>query len=234
MNKPVLILTRPESASHIFWEGLQPGLRSRLTLLISPLMKIVPTGAAVDLAGIEGVIFTSSNGVACAPPARQIPAFCIGTKTTDAARTAGWPARMMGQNADQLVANLLVEHAATPLLHLGGNHLRGDIAARLTQAGLPTRTARVYDQILQPMSTEAQAAICDDQRTIVPLFSPRTAEHFIGHCRNFKAVTYIALSDAVATPVRQAGAKTVVVANEPTSESIALQLETVLNWDRLT
>lgn len=234
MNKPVLILTRPAPASDAFWAGLPPGLRDRLTPITSPLMRIEPLTAETDLTDIAGVIFSSVNGVAFGPAPGGMPAYCIGAKTTQQASASGWTATMAGQNADQLVTALQTATPPTPLLHIAGRHLRGDIAQRLSNVGLPTRTVAVYDQILQPLSAEAQAALGDDRLKIVPLFSPRTAQHFIAECSDLRHVILVALSDAVADMARDAGAKALIVAPEPNAVSLAVTLETALNWDSLT
>jgi len=233
MNKPVLILTRPAPASDAFWRVLPGDLRDRLTPVISPLMRIDPLGVSVDLTGVAGVIFSSANGVTFGPEPCDIPAYCIGTRTTTQAQSAGWSAVRVGQNADELVEGLQNQQPQTPLLHIAGQHQRGDIAERLSQAGLPTRTRAVYDQILLPLSAQAQAALSDDRPKIVPLFSPRTAQHFIASCPDLHNVIVIALSDAVAEMVEDSGANAVTIAAEPNAASMILQLETVLNWASL-
>lgn len=229
MNKPVLILTRPAPGSDAFWRDLPADLRDRLTPVISPLMRIESLSVPVSLTGVAGVIFSSANGVTFGPEPKAIPAYCIGTRTTAQAQTAGWSAIMMGQNADELIKTLQDQQPQTPLLHITGKHQRGDIAERLSHAGLPTRTCVVYDQILLPLTPQARAALSDDRPKIVPLFSPRTAQHFVASYPDLRNVIVIALSEAVADMVENSGAKAVMVASEPNTASLVSQLETVLN-----
>ena len=233
MNKPVLILTRPAPGSDAFWRDLPADLRDRVIPVISPLMRIESLGVSVSLTGVAGVIFSSANGVAFGPEPKAIPAYCIGTRTTEQAQTAGWSAHMMGQNADELIGALQGHQPQAPLLHITGQHQRGDIAERLSQAGLPTRTCVVYDQVLLPLTPQARTALSDDRPKIVPLFSPRTAQHFIASCPDLSNVIVIALSDAVADMVENSGAKAVMVASQPNAASLILKLETVLNWASL-
>ena len=233
MNKPVLILTRPAPGSEAFWRDLPGDLRDRVTPVISPLMRIEPLSVSVNLTGVAGVIFTSANGVAFGPESGDIPAYCIGTRTTAKAQSAGWSAVMTGQNADELIKALQGHQPQTPLLHITGRHQRGDIAERLSHAGVATQARAVYDQILLPLTPQARAALSDDRPKIVPLFSPRTAQHFITSCPDPSNVIVIALSDAVAYMVENSGARAVMVAPDPNAASLISQLETVLNWPSL-
>ncbi|NOR29970.1 MAG: uroporphyrinogen-III synthase, partial [Sulfitobacter sp.] len=59
MSLPVLIMTRPAPDSVRFIDGIKPDVRAKLSVLISPLLEIVPTGAVVDMTRYRGVIFTS-------------------------------------------------------------------------------------------------------------------------------------------------------------------------------
>ena len=62
-----------------------------------------------------------------------------------------------------------------PLLHLHGRHTRGAVAARLSERGIETRAAELYDQRAIP-PTEPLAPLAAGRRVIAPLFSPRSAE----------------------------------------------------------
>ena len=58
-----LLLTRPRAQSQAFAEVLAARLPGRFRPVISPLLEIVPLPAPLDLDGLQGLIFTSANGV---------------------------------------------------------------------------------------------------------------------------------------------------------------------------
>ena len=155
MPQPRLLLTRPQPGAAQFLERLSPALRAGA--VISPLIEIVPTGVAVDLAAFAGVIFTSANGVAHAPKGGGMTAYCVGPQTTEAAGEAGWQAQMAGLDAKAMIATLSGCAEIGPLLHLAGRHRRGDVAGILSASGLTTEVATVYEQHLLPLTAEAQA-----------------------------------------------------------------------------
>ncbi len=233
MNKPVLILTRPAPNAYAFLDMIAPVLLARVTVLISPLLRISGTGTPVDMQGIDGVIFTSANGPAFAPEGGGRTAFCVGAKTTQAAEAKGWRAQMLGQTADELIEAVINKRPKGPLLHISGQHQRGDIARRLSDAGIKTTAVNVYDQTLLPLTPQAKSALTGGKPCIAPLFSPRTATQFARECDDLRHVIVIALSPAVADALGDKHPQQLLIADEPTANSMRLVLETVVDWDRL-
>lgn len=230
MTKPVLLLTRPASRAQQFVGTLAPALLARVTVLISPLMQIIATGRQTDMVGYAGAVFTSANGVLQGPEGKGRPAYCVGNRTAEAASKEGWSALMMGQDADQLVESLSLRKTLGPLLHIGGVHQRGEIASRLTSAGLKTDMIAVYDQVLLPLDKGAKVALGGDVPCIVPLFSPRTAQQFVKECPDMRQVVAIALSDAVAETLQDRPLLRMMITSEPTAISMRCSLETALDW----
>lgn len=216
--RPVLLLTRPAEASERFASQLPPDVLARVDLIISPLIRIEPLVQSLDFGPARGLIFTSANGVRVVDGVtedRLLPSYCVGEKTAATARDAGWNAHALGATADELVAALLRDRPEGPLLHLSGEHTRGDIAARLCAAGLPTAETAVYAQPLQPLDDAAQRALVGKMPVIVPLFSPRTARHFAEQAIGPAPVHAIALSESVAEPLKPKGFSRVDVALRP-------------------
>ncbi len=218
-----LLMTRPLAAAERFVAGLPQEARAGLQVIYAPLMQIRPIQAMVSLDGVKGVIFTSANGVEAASreTAVRLPAFCVGERTAATAVNAGWQAISLGQCADELVGRLLQKPPKAPLLHLRGGHARGRIAQRLTDGGIPCSAQIVYNQVLLPLSVEAQAALSAKTDVIVPLFSPRTACHFASLCRDAAHLHLIALSGAVAGPLKSLNCKVLRVSKEPSAEAMA-------------
>ncbi|SDX87643.1 uroporphyrinogen-III synthase [Citreimonas salinaria] len=196
----LLLLTRPESASRAFLEALRQDGIGPVTPILSPLIDVRVTGPLPDLRDVSGLIFTSANGVRAYAELGGSPgltAFTVGSATARAAEQAGLRARSAGGDADSLVAMLGRGEAAVPLVHLRGSHARGDVACRLTEMGVPTTEAVIYDQPLCPPTDEARAVLQGTRPVVVPLFSPRTATAFAGLPR--KAPIFVAaFSEAVA------------------------------------
>lgn len=200
MAETALILTRPEAQAKRFLASLSASARQAVFPVISPLIEIVALDARVDLEPSTAAIFTSANAVACAPDGQGRMAYCVGSTTTAAAKSKGWHAIQMGQNADALVTAMIERPVTGPLVHLSGTHRRGDIERRLRDAGLQVSTRELYDQRLLPLGAEAQSAL--QGPSILPLFSPRTAQHLLAEAETLSNSMIVAMSDAVAEPLR--------------------------------
>lgn len=232
MPTPILLMTRPRNGSDRFLSILPKDVRARITICHAPLIRIEPLGGDIDLAGVAGVIFSSANGVAAAATQsewRDLPAYCVGGATTKAAQQAGWSARMLGPTADALVAALLQAAVPGPLLHLTGVHTRGNVAQRLTNAGLATHRQPVYDQQLLPFSEQVKALVGGSQPVIAPIFSPRTARHFVGQCPKIAHLYLIAISPAAAKPLSNMPCSALTVAARPDAAAMAEQVENMVN-----
>ena len=223
MPQPRLLLTRPQPGAAQFLKRLSPALRTGA--VISPLIEIVPTGALVDLAAFAGVIFTSANGVAHAPQGGGMPAYCVGPQTTEAAGKAGWQAQMAGLDAKAMIATLSGRTEIGPLLHLAGRHRRGDVAGILSASGLTTEVATVYEQHLLPLTAEAQALLKGSDPVLVPLFSPRSAQHFAREAAHTQSVIAVSISHAAAQALEGLPLYAHDVAAEPTGEAMAKTVE---------
>lgn len=216
---PTLLLTRPRPASERFARGL-----TGVTIVIAPLMEIVPNGCSVDLNGVDGLILTSEAAVGFLPPS-TLPAYCVGPRTARAARAAGLRAEVAGLNADGLVASLTGSVPQGRLLHVHGTQARGDIAARLTAAGLNVAEIAAYDQRRLPPSDAFMKALTQP-RLIVPLFSPRSAMIFAEAAPALRADTrLVALSAAVAEALPAEMQSQIHVAATPTGKDMRISLE---------
>lgn len=229
-HRPLLLLTRPEGSARQFLEQLDEGIINQVDVVISPLITIVPSENVPDLNGYKGLIFTSTNGVtsaACMLDNRDQIAYCVGSATTEAARRWGWKAIQAGRTADELVASLIDTKPEAPLIHLRGMHTRGSVASRLSESGVQTSEHVAYDQIAQPMSDEARAAMNVDRIVIAPLFSPRSAEFFSRQAPRC-SIVIAALSAAVAQNTASIEDAIVHVAQTPDAQAIGRLVEKLL------
>ncbi|WP_254683741.1 uroporphyrinogen-III synthase [Ruegeria sp. AD91A] len=218
-----LLMTRPRAASERFVAQLPTRTRSRVQVIYSPIMEIRPLPVAVETEGVQGLIFTSANAVNAAAAKgvdRTLPAFCVGPATTGTAKGYGWQAEMVGATAEELVGHLLKRRPKSPLLHLRGEHTRGNVAGRLTESGLAVREQPVYQQRLLPLTPEAAEAADGDSPIIAPLFSPRTARHFADIWVGSAPLWLAAISQATADPLYSLDYAGLKIAKMPTPKKM--------------
>lgn len=222
MRQPTLLLTRPRDSAERFADTLDPVALRGVRVLIAPLMRI--DAVPVEQAGIAGAIFTSAQGPQHSVAGCGRPAWCVGARTTAVARGHGWDARCAGQTADALVRTLEEAPPQMPLVHLAGDHVRGDIAERLAAAGLLITRRTVYRQTLLSLDHAARAAL--DGPAVVPLFSPRTAEQFRSELTGpLPGVRLILLSKAVGSCLDGLVTAEMHVLAEPTSAEMRKMVE---------
>lgn len=225
---PTLLMTRPRPAAEGFVAQLSAPLRARLRVVYSPLLEIVPLKVQVPDDGLRGVIFTSVNGVEAGLAAGApggLPAYCVGDRTARAALAAGWRVQVTCPDAEHLIAALLRLRPEAPLLHLRGVHARGDIAGRLSAAGIATRALAVYDQRLLPLNDAARSALAGQGPVVVPLFSPRTARQFADICDGSAPLFLAVISAAAAKPVENMRSEALIVAERPDSPAMIAAVE---------
>lgn len=232
MAETTLLMTRPRVSGERFVADLPAGVRGRLTVCHSPLLRIVPIADHIDFGDAHGLIFTSANGVAIAAGVtrrRDLPCYCVGEWTTQTARDHGWQARMVGEDAAELIATLRADPPQGPLLHLRGRHGSGDIAGELAPVGCNVVVHVIYEQEVRALSDVAQAALNGPGQVIVPLFSPRTARQFAKVAQIGADVSAVAISEAAVRPLRDLPLKRVIVASRPTAAALADGVEMLAN-----
>lgn len=222
--KPCLLLTRARADAERFVGLLDQQSLDAVDVVYAPLIEIRVCAPSVDQVEPRSVIFTSSNGVRAAKEHgidTNLPCFCVGSRTTEVAKAEGWPAAFAGATAAELVETLRNIRPQAPLLHLRGTHARGDIAERLTCAGLPTAERIIYDQVLLPLSESAESRLKARTPVIVPLFSPRTARQFANHRGTWADLYIAAISPAVAETVKKLENKEIIVSDRPDAATVA-------------
>ena len=199
---PTLIVTRPTAQSDSFAASISSAWNRPLNLIVSPLIKIV--AMPVTVPAMDLVIFTSVNGVNAAHslglPA-GLKAWCVGVKTAQVARLAGFDSITGPGDADGLVAHVIAAQPVGTIAHIRGKHARGEVSARLNVAGLTCIDVVAYDQEPCDLSAQAQSALCANDPVIFPLFSPRTSAILSAQGPFSVPVHVLALSDAVKNAV---------------------------------
>jgi uroporphyrinogen-III synthase len=219
---PTLVLTRPDAQSR----EIVAALGQTVPVIVSPIMRILPAGMALDIGRYAGVVLTSANALAHAPDLRGLAAWCVGRRTAEAAQAAGAEVRLVARDADDLVAQI---KDAGPLVHLRGEHARGNVAKRLNLAGIDTDEVVIYRQEALPLSAEAKAIIEGAGPVVLPLYSPRSAK-LLGEqiAAVGPRVRTIAMSAAVAEAWREATGEDADVAPAPTGEEMLMRIKAAL------
>ncbi|PKP84734.1 MAG: uroporphyrinogen-III synthase [Alphaproteobacteria bacterium HGW-Alphaproteobacteria-2] len=175
-DRPSLIVTRPERAARRFAAAVEARLPGRYRVLVAPLLDIVPVAAAPD-AAVDALVLTSENAAERAAellPGSVLPAFCVGARTAEAARAAGFGAESADGAAEDLLALIRARVApGSRLLYLRGRHVAVPLGEALSAAGYGVAEAVVYDQRARHLSAAARTALAGPG--VVALFSPRSA-----------------------------------------------------------
>ena len=226
---PVVLITRPEPDGAAFAEALRRAAPGPWRAVLAPLVRIVPQAVPDPPERVE-LILTSRNAVHAwrrsgIPPAmRGRAAWCVGEATARAAREAGLVPVAAGEGpangADALVARIVERRPRAPLLHLRGEHARGEVAARLRAAGLDAAEAVVYRQEALGLDPRARAALAG-ATVIAPVFSPRAAALLSRAAPDASpaAIHAVALSGAVAEALALPRAR-VTVSKRPDAEAM--------------
>ena len=219
-NRPTVLLTRPQAQAERFAQALRD-----VPVVISPLMRIEQQPLDVDLTGYRGLVFTSENGVlAC--PVCTLPAYCVGDRTAQAARAAGMRAVSAKGSADDLVRLLTDRAVDGPLLHIRGEHTRGDVAGKLRSLEIQVDGVVGYQQIAQPLTEQARVLLGGESVVILPLFSPRTASLFVAGVGRIKAhVRVVAISGAVKAALEGSGFGDITVAGTPDAKGMIAAIQ---------
>ena len=216
--------------------------------LVEPMLEIefLP-GAALDLAGVQALLFTSANGVrafAAASPERRLPAYAAGDATAREVRAAGF-LRVESAAGDMCALARLAaarcDPSAGPLLHASGEAVAGNLAGSLAEAGFAVRRETLYRAraagSLSPRLVEMLAGGC---LTLALFFSPRTAGVFarlalrsgVGDtCRFIHACV---LSEAVGRALEGVAWREVRVAARPDHEAMMAEVDRILETREAT
>lgn len=204
---PILLLTRTEPNAKRVLAAVEARLGHAVDHVISPLIRIEdidgPTPSETEL------ILTSPEGARRAVElGTHGRAWCVGDSTARIASEAGFTVVNAGADAQALIATILDQRPDAPMVHLRGQHQRGDIVEALTRAHLTCRSQITYDQVAQPLTVQALDALGGERPVVLPLFSPRTTRILLTNSDTITApVTYVAISAAAANgvdPVRVA------------------------------
>jgi uroporphyrinogen-III synthase len=154
--------------------------------LLSPVLEIVATGAAIDPERAQALIATSAHAFEFLPQAdaarlAPLPLFVVGARTAKAATDAGLaPPRLIAASALELAQQMaLAPSAPAHLLYLAGHDRKPDLEAALGAQGHVIDVVEVYEaRAVEALAPDVATALTRGEADAVLHFSRRSAQLF--------------------------------------------------------
>ncbi len=177
--------------------------------IIEPLFAIAPIDAAIP--EFDALAFTSANGArqfARLSLRRDVTVFCVGQRTAEAAREAGFTEVVSADGDVNALADLISRRLPPTLrlLHAGNAESRGDLAGRLAALGHAARFVAIFEAVPVNAPGPHLAALLGGEAQIdaVMIHSPRAAAILAGFLDDAGArgrFPIVAISEAAGAPL---------------------------------
>ena len=179
---PTILVTRPQKQANMLADLLR---QMGYNCVISSLLTLAPTHTPMPSSPPpEAVMITSSNVFDFAPnlsSLTSLPCFCVGKRTAESARLAGFNNVYYTSSDGQVLAALISETlpASAHIMHIAARDIASAGQHALLESGYNVTIWPVYQaDTANILTTEAQALINNGAIDAVMLFSARTAETF--------------------------------------------------------
>lgn len=229
-RSPRVLLTRPIEASRRLADDLES---AGIAVEIWPLTRIVPLGMGFRLPpDVQGVLATSANGIrafAAVTGRRDLPVLCVGAATADVARGLGFALAFSADGDAAALAALARTSGLRHLFHPHGRDTAADMAVLIGPGGPRVSAAAVYEAAeTGPPPAPVAHALDAGRITLVTVWSPRNARILARHLAAAGGPAarcpLLAISEAVAAPLREAGLDDVEVAARPDGGAMRLAI----------
>jgi len=183
--------------------------------LLSPVLEIVATGAAMPEGVFDAVLATSAKGLEfCAEPGEtlNLPLYAVGARTAQIARELGWRTELVAGETRALMPVIHARHE-TParFLYLAGRDRHDDLEVGLRLAGHDLTVLETYEaRAATALSKEAARALANSEMDVTLHYSRRSAEIFMALARQaglteaLGGIDHLALSKDAASPLPRA------------------------------
>lgn len=208
--------------------------------VVTPLFIVVSLPEPVPEGPFDALVLTSGNALlplADAPAGlRDLPVFTVGARTAARAREAGFgDARSADGDRNDMIALITGNMpSGAKLLMVSGRDRAEDVAPRLEQAGFSVTIWTAYAaEAIDALPDELASSLRREGEAAALHYSPRGAQTFLDLTRKAGleeqalALTHVTLSAAVAAPLIEAGADTVLVAEHPEEPALVAALSQV-------
>ncbi|MEZ5937954.1 MAG: uroporphyrinogen-III synthase [Hyphomonadaceae bacterium] len=209
-----------------------------VTAVVEPAFGIeaMPGLSGAALPGFDILAFTSVNGVrafAALRPEREVPVYCVGARTAEAAREAGFADVRSADGDVTALAELIVRNVGpgARVLHTGNADSRGDLAGQLTAAGRAAAFVATYHAAMREPGPQLSRHLSGEAAfEAILVHSPKAARHVAGLLEahgSHAPVRVAAISEAAAAPLRP-HAEALAIAASPDEAALLAALETIL------
>lgn len=202
---------------------------------LAPVTRVVTRPIEWPGGRFDAVLATSANAFSTKPPDEALlhrPVFAVGRATAEAARAAGFRDTRVATGDAAFLVTLVRLTLPRPgrLLYLAGHDRKPMTEALLTDAGYRIETIEAYaaepvarwsEDMLAALRTGTVDAALHFSRRSAELALELASRHDIA--ARFLDLPHVCLSDDVAMPLRDAGARAVSVATRP-DEAALLEL----------
>jgi len=213
---PILLVTRPAETASGFARKVEDRNLGTFDTIYSPALEITELNPDLPKT-CDNLILTSANGVRQAIRLKinvSGSVFCVGERTTEIAKLHYSSAIKAGNCAKELIDFVVAREISRSILHLSGQHTRGDIVENLVKAGCRARRVITYDQRKIAPTKEAQTALMGTIPVVLPLFSTRSAV-LLAECTVNAPVHLVAISETVKAGLPKGFGDSIEVVNVP-------------------
>lgn len=191
--------------------------------IVAPLLTITPCAYDTKVGDAQALLFTSANGVRAFPDARgnhATPVLAVGDATAEAARAAGFT-NVRSADGDSAALARMAKTTLAPnagkLVHIGGEHVAGDVASELRAAGFEVERRIAYAAI----AAATLPAAFGEPLDVVLFHSARAAETFVAlGAPNADKFTAACMSEAVAEAARKVRWARIIVSPAPREDAL--------------
>lgn len=230
-SRPTILLTRPAPQSQRF-AGQIAAQIGAVDVVIAPLFQ--PRFLAIPQPdpAPSAVIFTSETGVDGAVAAGHTgqgrTAFCVGSRTAQAAKEAGYVAHDAQGDWRDLAALIQAHCPRGPLAFFCAVEAQAHLQSALDSAGYQVQRLEAYAQVPQDFAEDAQAILAQDAPVILPVFSPRSASVLSAHVQQAAAPLWLAAISAASAAAFTAQTHGQIVADRPNAAAMLLAITKLL------
>lgn len=216
-----ILLTRPRAQSEAFAVQIEA---LGATPLIWPLLEIrdLGTGGAVPR-NCDGVVFTSLNGVRAVPDddaMGRLTAWCVGARTAESARAAGYGTVRSAEGSVSDLADLIRHDGARHLLYMRGRDVSADLSAMLGSEFVLDERIVYEARPVDLVPPEVEKALASGDVDAISVWSARTGAILMQRIAesdgwHLADMDLHAISQTAAAPLASAGFRRILVASRP-------------------